>query len=270
MFNKLYSVRMNKNINNNINILNNIEIPLKNNNLKNDIINLYSDRVIFNFKTSQNFINKLNNNRSIKSVTKKVNNIKYKQQLQNYNDDIIIKSNKKSSQERFNNLSNIKKEIIDHRIKRNYMIDMVLPILINENTKQPDGTYKMIRKPIEFKKTSILYGSKTELINRAQLYMETEAKIDEKYDEDLEPEFQEVKINSIKPVTNSDLSKVHMGSKKYSYSILKNSESININDGECVIDYLMYELKTYYPSITREKIILKLGTSNFSIYKGHK
>ena len=60
------------------------------------------------------------------------------------------------------------------------------------------------------------------------------------YEEIEEIEKSDIKITE---VARASLPNIRLGHKKHSYKILSSADEININDGECVIDYLLYELK---------------------------
>jgi len=66
-------------------------------------------------------------------------------------------------------------------------------------------------------------------------------------------------ITDIKIVLLSDtnLSNISMGYKKLSIKCLEQADGINTNDGSCVIDYLLYELsgKKYFKSLTRKELV---------------
>jgi hypothetical protein len=47
----------------------------------------------------------------------------------------------------------------------------------------------------------------------------------------------------ITEVAKASLPNIKLGHRKHSYKILEKADEINVNDGECVIDYLLYELK---------------------------
>jgi hypothetical protein len=59
------------------------------------------------------------------------------------------------------------------------------------------------------------------------------------------------------PIAKTVLSSHKMGQQKFSYKILEKADSININPGECAIDYIMYELagKPGFKSLTRAGLI---------------
>ena len=63
------------------------------------------------------------------------------------------------------------------------------------------------------------------------------------------------------PVSKTKLSSHRLGHKKHSIKMLENADGLNVNDGECVIDYIMYELadKHGFKKLTREKLIKFFG-----------
>jgi hypothetical protein len=57
------------------------------------------------------------------------------------------------------------------------------------------------------------------------------------------------------------LSNIKMGNQRYSHRALKNSEGLNVNEGQCVIDYILYELgsKPLFKLLNRDKLIDYFG-----------
>ena len=53
------------------------------------------------------------------------------------------------------------------------------------------------------------------------------------------------------------MSRVAMGAKKHSIKMLESADAVNVNEGECVIDYILYELagKHGFKNITRQSLI---------------
>jgi len=136
-----------------------------------------------------------------------------------------------------------------------YLVKAKLPIFINERTKQKDGTYKMKKKKI-FKNIQITIESSINKINDfIQEFSEDVAEQDVYYDD--EQEYDDVEDVEINPVPSTTLSSVKLGYQKYSYKCLTNCENINVNEGQCVIDYILYELegKSKFRRLTHEKLI---------------
>jgi hypothetical protein len=65
----------------------------------------------------------------------------------------------------------------------------------------------------------------------------------------------------ITPILRTNMRTHAMGHKKHSIRSLENADSVNVNEGECAIDYIMYELagKPFFKSLTREKLIKFFG-----------
>jgi hypothetical protein len=68
---------------------------------------------------------------------------------------------------------------------------------------------------------------------------------------------EKVNIVGIAPIVKGVLAKRKNGNKKYAFKILEKADSINVNPGECVIDYIEHELKGKhgFKTLTRTKLI---------------
>ena len=76
--------------------------------------------------------------------------------------------------------------------------------------------------------------------------------------------FEPITDIQIVELSRTDLNNIALGYKKHSYRCLEKSDNININPGECVIDYIIYELsgKPYFKKLTRKELIKSFnGTS---------
>ena len=72
-----------------------------------------------------------------------------------------------------------------------------------------------------------------------------------------EIEFEPISNININELTSVNLNNIPMGSKKLSIKCLEQSDGINTNPGQCVIDNILYELsnKKYFLSFTRKDLI---------------
>ena len=156
--------------------------------------------------------------------------------------------------EQTSNLITLKNLKADNKIQK-YYVTGILPIIIREKTKQSDGTYKIENKTIFKKVTSILNTSINKIKKNIQYYAEQEVEIDIHYDTDMTyGKFSELQI---KAIGSKNISAIKLGHKKHSYKFLENADKVNINEGECVIDYILYELagKHGFKKLNRESLI---------------
>jgi len=84
-------------------------------------------------------------------------------------------------------------------------------------------------------------------------------KIDENYDDNVRA--LPLQKYTLTPVVKTNMITHPMGHKKHSIKALENADAVNVHEGECAIDYIMYELagKPFFKSLTREKIISFFG-----------
>jgi hypothetical protein len=86
-------------------------------------------------------------------------------------------------------------------------------------------------------------GVKKSTITDAAITIGAEGSINEMYSDYEDFDVVEKSDIKITEVAKASLPNIRLGHKKHSYKILEKADDININDGECVIDYLLYELK---------------------------
>jgi len=80
-------------------------------------------------------------------------------------------------------------------------------------------------------------------------------KIDQSYDDNVRA--LPLQKYTITPIVKTNMITHPMGHKKHSIKSLENADAVNVNEGECAIDYMIYELagKPFFKSLTREKLI---------------
>jgi len=102
------------------------------------------------------------------------------------------------------------------------------------------------RIPSEVRQKHFQYrsqGVKKSTITDEAITIGAEVSVNEMYSEYEDIEVIEKSDIKITEVARASLPNIRLGHKKHSYKILSSADEININDGECVIDYLLYELK---------------------------
>ena len=136
-----------------------------------------------------------------------------------------------------------------------YFVSYTIPFTIRENTKQPDGSYKMENKLIQKYISEIYNDSITNIKKKIQKWVENEVIGYIEYD--LVAVSDKITNLKIKPVGNKNISAIKLGHKKNSYKFLENADKVNVNEGECVIDYILYELagKHGFKKLNRESLI---------------
>jgi len=206
------------------------------------VIDLYESRKIDNIKTAEKMINQLNRKNSIKIA---VENIK-----------------------KYSKVKSIRKEYyteIKHLEKKNdYLITgTIYYYILNYSYFLNSWVRSELRStPISLKKEKIKKSTiSREMIDREGLEI---AILGEEYDniEFLNPK-KIVSNIKITPLSKAKLSSIALGHKKNSYKILEQADQININEGECVLDYILYELsgKHGFKSISRNKLLNYFNTS---------
>ena len=141
---------------------------------------------------------------------------------------------------------------IDYR--QNYLISGRLPIEVSNINKKTGNVDKMI----QYKSFNIPVKATRKEINKAgyiDSLAQEYANIDSNYDDSFN--FQSTENISIRPILNSKLKDHQLGHKKHSIRSLENADGVNVNEGECAIDYILYELagKPFFKSLTRSNLI---------------
>lgn len=82
-------------------------------------------------------------------------------------------------------------------------------------------------------------GRKAEILKQIQTFAEMEHEINLHYDtEAIYHKGQEVRFQKYE---HGEIQKIKLGHKKHAMKCLENADKININEGQCVIDYMMHE-----------------------------
>ena len=206
----------------------------------NQVVELYQEKRIPNIRTAENLIEKLSSRGAgPKTAVKKINAYQYKQSI-------------------IGRLSG-KTQIKMYKIKCYLPITFLEKTLVDKADDKWNYVYEMrsktIRKLVEYhKETSI------NIINdRIQEFAEEISQQEKHYDEN--EEFGDVEDLEITEIPKTELSDVKMGNQKYSHRALKNSEGLNVNEGQCVIDYILYELagKPLFKLLNRDNLIDYFG-----------
>jgi hypothetical protein len=126
-------------------------------------------------------------------------------------------------------------------LKKDYIItgNLEYHILNWSNKEQKLVPSELRNKNFQF----IMQGVQKSTITSAAIDIGAEASIHE-----LEADYEDFELTAHKNIRITEVSKaslpnIRLGHKKHSYKILEKADDINVNDGECVIDYLLYELK---------------------------
>jgi len=145
-------------------------------------------------------------------------------------------------------------ESITGRLSRPSNFDVVRDYLINYTIK-----FKLDGKTRERTRTINQKTSVREIRDRLQIYAESEVINNNNYSSEIE--FEDVNTNSVKYYDAKPLSGIKLGHQKYSYKCLDNADKVNVNNGACVIDYIMFELcgKHGFKNLTRDSLIKFFG-----------
>ena len=185
------------------------------------VIQLYESRKIDNVKTAEKILNQLNRKNTIETATKKINSFKTSDAPTRKEYYI---SGKPKPEEK-------KDYVITGKIKYHIM---------NWSSKEQK------RIPSEVRHKHFQYrsqGVKKSTITDEAITIGAEVSVNEMYSEYEDIEVIEKSDIKITEIARASLPNIRLGHKKHSYKILSSADEININDGECVIDYLLYELK---------------------------
>jgi hypothetical protein len=99
------------------------------------------------------------------------------------------------------------------------------------------------RIPSEIRNKHFQYtsrGVKKSSITDAAINIGAEASINQMYSDYEDVEIIQKSDVKITEVLKASLPNIRLGHRKHSYKILEKTDEINVNDGECVIDYLLY------------------------------
>ena len=185
------------------------------------VIELYESRKIDNIKTAEKIMNQLNRKDTIETAVEKINTFKA--------------SNAPTRQENFPNKKPPPEEKKDYVISGN-----VEYLILNWDAKEKKFIPSKIRnRNFQY----ISRGVKKSSITNAAIDIGAIECIKQ-----LEKEYEKIEIvlkSAIKitEMSKASLPNVKLGHRKHSYKILEKADDINVNEGECVIDYLLYELK---------------------------
>lgn len=124
-------------------------------------------------------------------------------------------------------------ESITGRLSRVSDFDVVRDYLINYTVK-----FNVDGKPRQRTRTITQKTSQREMKERMQVFSELEVEASAE-DYRAEFEFEDVALNSVKYYDAKPLSGIKLGHQKYSYKCLDNADKVNVNNGACVIDYMM-------------------------------
>ena len=185
-----------------------------------EVVKLYESRKIDNVKTTEKILNQLNRKNTIETAVEKINAFKA--------------SDAPTRKEYY-----ISKPAVEE--KKDYIITGNIEYhIMNWSNKEKK------RVPSEVRNKSFQYiskGVKKSTITKEAIYIGAEECVHQ-----IEGDYEETQMNHIHnvqmtEVARASLPNIKLGHRKHSYKILEKADEINVNDGECVIDYLLYELK---------------------------